>query len=316
MLCSHVGNALAGSGREHLDLLGEPSADRLRPTGDRAVQVPDAARQQAVVELRQIGDLRDRHEVISPEPPNLVFDAALLVSPLNAHQGEPRFVEVMRTQRGKPLVLDPVAALQRLLRRSRQIVVADRREYAGEPVQRVHVPFEERLLALRLKRHHETRPREAGPHQEHAEHHLHAGQADRRLTPVDLRGHPRIVHLLTERLRGKPKLAAPLADVITHRGPGDHDTVLLREAISDPLRRVPLLTRRRLIGDQDLIDPLPPPAQRRRGPALRPFARRRDRRLERLADRPPMHLVPACQRVRRQPVELVIPPDLLEQLHS
>ena len=124
------------------------------------------------------------------------------------------------------------------------------------------------------------------------------------------------MHLLTERLRREPELATPLADVIAHRRPGDHDTVLLREAISDPLRRVPLLTRRRLIGDQDLIDPLPPRAQRRRGPTHRPLALRRNRRPQRLADRPPMHPVPARQRVRRQPVELAIPPDLLEQLHS
>ncbi|MGO9750704.1 MAG: hypothetical protein ACLP8S_10485 [Solirubrobacteraceae bacterium] len=59
--------------------------------------------------------------------------------------------------------------------------------------------------------------------------------------------------------------------MIAHRGPGNHDTVLLREAIGDSLRGVPLLARRRLVGDQDLIDPLPPRAQRRRRPTLRPL---------------------------------------------
>jgi len=83
--------------------------------------------------------------VIAPEAPDLVLDPALLMGPLNADQSEPRLGQVVRAQRDEALVLDPAAALQRLLRRSRQIVVPDRREYTREPVQRVHVPLEERL---------------------------------------------------------------------------------------------------------------------------------------------------------------------------
>jgi hypothetical protein len=182
--------------------------------------------------------------------------------------------------------------------------------------QRVDVPLEERLLALRLERHHEARAREARAHQEQAEHRRHAREADGRLTPVDLRGHPRVVHLRAERLSGEPELAAPLADVIAHRRPGNHNAVLVGEAISDPLRGVPLLGRRVLVSDQDLIDPLPMGPERRRRPPRRPLALGRQRRFQRLPDRSAVHPVLARQRVQRQPSELAIPADILEQLHS
>jgi len=176
------------------------------------------------------------------------------------------------------------------------------------------MPLEERLLALRLKRHHETRAREARAHQKQAEHRRDTGETDGRLAPVDLRGHPRVMHLRTERLRREP--AAALADVIAHRRPRDHDPVLLREAISDPLRGMPLLARRVLIGGQDLIDPLPIRPQRRRRSALRTLALRRQRRFQRLTDSPTVHPILARQRVQRQTAELAIPTDPLEQLHS
>ena len=85
----------------------------------------------------------------------------------------------MRAKRDEPLVLDPPAALQRLLRRRLQVVVPDRRECPAIPVQRMHVPLEERLLALGLERHHEARTREARPHQEQAA----PSPAPRRSTP-------------------------------------------------------------------------------------------------------------------------------------
>ena len=68
----------------------------------------------------------------------------------------------------------------------------------------------------------------------------------------------------------EPELATPLTNVIAHRRPYDHHPVLLREPISDPLRRVTLLTRRVPISDQDLIDPLPPRTRLRLGPRASP----------------------------------------------
>ena len=174
VLCSHVGNGEAGSG-----LSTSISCESLAPTvSDRPVIVRSRSRMQHA-NSRSLSSARSatsgtgtkwfrRNLPTSPSTPPFSW------APSMPHQREPRFVEVVRAQRDEPLVLDPVAALQRLLRRARQVVVADRREYAGEPVQRVHVPLEERLLALRLERHHETRPREARAHQKQAEHRQHA----------------------------------------------------------------------------------------------------------------------------------------------
>jgi hypothetical protein len=194
---------------------------------------------------------------------------------LDPDQGEERLKQVVRAQRDEPLVLDPAPALQRLLRRRRQVVVLDRREHAAIPVQGVHVPLNERLLALGLKRHHEARPREARAHQEQPDHRRDPGDHHRRLAPVDLGGHTGVVHLRAERLSRQPQHPAALANVITNRRLRHHSTVLLHQAIVDPLRGVPLLTRRRPVRDQDLIDPLPIRPKRRRWPALRTLALRR-----------------------------------------
>ena len=55
---------------------------------------------------------------------------------------------------------------------------------------------------------------------------------------------------------------------------GDQHAMLLREAITDPFRRVPLLRRRRHVISQNLTDPVMPHAGQRRG-ADRGLAQRR-----------------------------------------
>ena len=102
------------------------------------------------------------------------------------------------------------------------------------------------------------------------------------------------------------------------RGPSSRPprALLVAQPFPHPLRGMPLLTRRALISDQPRVDQLAIRPQRRRRARHRTLALRRRRRTQRLAHRPPVHPVTARQRPDRQSLTIVIPTNLLEQLHS
>ena len=84
-----------------------------------------------------------------------------------------------------------------------------------------------------------------------------ARELDIGLTPVDLRRPARRVDLRHEHLADRqPQLAPTLVHVLAHRHLRDLHTMLVDEALPDPLRRVPLLARRDQISHQPLIDQL------------------------------------------------------------
>src|SRR3954463_3539574 len=101
----------------------------------------------------------------APEAPDPVaLDAALLVRAALAALAERGLEHVVRAQRHEAIGLHPPATLEHLRDRGLEIVVADQRKDAAEPLQRGHVPFQERLLGLALERHHEPGAREARAH--------------------------------------------------------------------------------------------------------------------------------------------------------
>ena len=83
----------------------------------------------------------------------------------------------------------------------------------------------------------------------------------------------------------------------------------------DALGRMALLTRRRAVGQQPRVDYRPIRAELRRRPRHRQPLDRRQRRLQRLTHRPPMHAMTLSQRPDRQALTLTIPSNLLELLH-
>ena len=205
--------------------------------------------------MRDRADRRDRNQVVAAEAADLALDAALLVRALDARRGEQRLEQVVRAHRDEPVGLDPPAALEDLLDRRAQVVVADLAEHAIEPLERVRVTLQERLLSLHRRRHAERRPGEAGAHEEQMHPRPRAGQIDLRLAPVDLSRHRRRVHLRDEHLaRGVTELAPALADIVTDRRLGDLGAVLVDQPPPDPLGGVPLLARRVKIRDQPLVD--------------------------------------------------------------
>ena len=225
--------------------------------------------------------------------------------------------QVVRAQRDEPIGLDPPAALEHLLDRRGQVVETDLGEHAAEPLKRLHVQLQERLLGLDQRRLAERRARERRAHHEQMHRRRDARQLDHRLAPVDLGLHARRVDLRHEHLADRPaQLALARPHVLAHRHLGDIGAVLIDQPPPDPLGGVTLLARRVAIGLKPLIDHRPIRAQLRRRPAHRRALHRRQRRLQRLAHRPPMNTVPLRQRPDREPLAITVTADLLELLHS
>ncbi|MDX6706594.1 MAG: hypothetical protein QOI48_2440 [Solirubrobacteraceae bacterium] len=93
----------------------------------------------------------------------------------------------MRSQRDEPVAFDAPTALEDLLDRGLQVVKADLRERAAEPLKRLHMQLQERLLGLDKRRLTERRTGERGAHHEQMHLHRAVRELNERFTPVDLR---------------------------------------------------------------------------------------------------------------------------------
>ena len=110
------------------------------------------------------------------------------------------------------------------------------------------------------------------------------------------------------------ELAPQAGDAGADRRLGDRRAVLIDEPLPDPPRRVPLLAGRAQVGDEPLPDDLHVRTELRRRSG-RLLALRRQRRLQRLPYRAPVHVLAARQLAYGQPLLSPCPSDMLEQLH-
>ena len=158
-------------------------------------------------------------------------------------------------------------------------------------------------------------PRVREPHQEHRELGQHAVEPDADPAEVDLRLLARRMQLgdCHDRPAGL-ELAAHAADVGAHGRLGDAGAAFVDEALPDPPRRVALLARRAQVGHQPRADDLHVRTELRRRSG-RLLALRRQRRLQRLPYRAPVHVLAARQLANRHALLSPCPSDMLEQLH-
>ena len=222
---------------------------------------------------------------------------------------------VVRAQRGEALALDAVASGEHPRHGRLEVVVADPPRHPAEAPEGYCVALEERLLALAREAHVNRPPRVREPHQEHRELGQHAVQPDADPAEVDLRFLARRVRL-GDRHGHAPglELAAQAADEGAHRRLGDGGAALVHEPLPDPPRRVALLARRAQVGEEPRADRRAVRAElrRRAGDVL---ARRRQRRLQRLPYRAPVHVVAARQATDGYAILAPVPSDMLKQLH-
>ena len=274
----------------------------------------------------QVVELRRASRPPAPAPgsarrnrPTSPSIAALLVRAFLAHAREARLVEVVRAQRDEPVGLHPPAAAQHPLDRRAEVVVSDQAEHAAEELKRGDVPLQERLLGLARMRLHEARPREARAHLEQD-----APSSPRRRSPPSPRPSrprpPRPALSTTARTPRRPTRRAALtalAHIPADLPLGHLHAMLVTQPLVDPLRRVPLLARRRPISHQatNRSAPATHPAS---APAAPPAASAPAAPPTPTPAGPSVDARHAGARARAidSPSNSLIPADLLEQLHS
>ena len=221
----------------------------------------------------------------------------------------------VRAQRDEAVALDAGAAAQHARNGRAQIVVANAPRHPAEAIEGDRVALEERLLALAREAHVDRPPRVREPQHEHRQHGLDARQPHADLAEVHLRLLARGMQLGDRHdLAAGLELAPQAGDAGADRRLGDRRAVLIDEALPDPPRRVPLLAGRAQVGDEPLPDDLHVRTELRRRSG-RLLALRRQRRLQRLPYRAPMHVLAARQLAYGQPLLSPCPSDMLEQLH-
>jgi hypothetical protein len=223
----------------------------------------------------------------------------------------------VRAERDEPVALHAPAAPEDLLDRRLEIVEADLREHAAEPLERLHMQLQERLLGLDQRRLAERRARERGAHHEHVHRRRDPGELHLGLAPVDLRFPARRVNLPHEHVPERPT-QLPLArpHVVPDRRLRDLGAVFIDQPRPDPLRRVALLARRGAISLKPPVDDRQIRTELRRRPPHRRSLGRRNCRRQRLSHRATMDPMALGQRPDREPLPVTIAPDLLELLHS
>ena len=163
---------------------------------------------------------------------------------------EPIFKQVVRLQR-----LEHPAALARpvaedLRDRQLRIVIEDRQRRAAKEPERLDMPVAEGFRRLRVIRLHEHRVARRQAHYEEPNLPLNTAQNCDSLAEVRL-GVPGWMRKRDERLL---QMLAAGPNIIADRRVAPFKTPLVAEPLEDPLDRVTLLLRLRLILKQDLID--------------------------------------------------------------
>ena len=260
------------------------------------------------------------------EPAAVAFHPALLVRAVLTGQAVERLEPVVRAEGQPARRLAAVAPEQHPVHRRTQVVIANvAGRNAAQDLERGHMAFQERLLALGGEHPVHRPPRVRHPQREQeALGHLPV-QAHPQIGEVDLGLRPGRVALGHEpghhpSPSGGPggrlghQLRATAVHVLRDIGVRHLRVVLGAQPLEDPTGGVPLLARRGQVLDQHRVDHLAHRVEHQRAPR-RALARRRNRRGDRLPHRAPMHRILLRQRPDRHLVALPVEPDRRIQLH-
>ncbi len=251
--------------------------------------------------------------MVAPEVAALALNATLFMT--LARRAELGRKPPVRAERHETHRLLPPVAPQDLAHRTRQVVVAQQPEHAAEVGERQLVRFQECLLRRVPVGAVERSPARHRAHRKHLQLGPLVPKIRPRLIPVHLRLLAPGVALRHKRLaQHQAHLPLALAHVVAHRRLSDRSA---RELPQDPTvdapRRVPLLARRTPVLVQHRINERHDAVQLRLDP-LRVNVRRRPG--DRLPHHPAMHPELGRNPRDRPDPKLMLPTELLEQLHS
>ena len=285
-------------------------ADRHRLACDPPLFVLLAATAQLFVQLFQVLHLRNRHQMVAAEVTHFAFHSALLVA--SRRVAELRLKAPVRAESDQALRLFPLMTAQNLLHRALQVVVAQatgRRRRSSQTPTRA---LPEMPAAWRDSRPRETLRRWPSSASQKCKPASFAREVGHGFVPIHLRLAAPVVDLRHERLPPREsQLLLAFPHITAHRRFRHRVRALLPNPLPDPMCRVPLFTRRRLILAQNLVDEL----HHRTQPRLvshRQFALRRNRTYQGLSHHPPMHAQLLRDRTNRPRSMRMLPSDLFE----
>jgi len=222
------------------------------PAVDPPVKIRLAAGEQQPVQLGQVSDIRDRHQMVAAVAANLALHTTFSWAP-GCRGRELRDEQIVRAQRDEPVRLDPPAALSTFFtadfrlsnlklgntppNHSNACTCSSRNACWSRPATPGRTPPGER------RAHHEQMHR----HRDPGEHHLG-------LAPVDLRLHPGRVGLRDEHLADANPIARLRARTYCRTVVSATSAPCSSTSADDPPGGMPLLTRRGPIRLQPPID--------------------------------------------------------------
>jgi hypothetical protein len=245
-----------------------------------------AAVQQLCIQLREAGNLRDRHQEVPAGIADQPFDLALVVALARPPEavGE-EIVGLQLAEHPGPL---PPAIAQDTGDGELGVVVQNRPRHAAEEGEGRIVAIAKRFRRLRRIGLHEAAIAVRQVHGKEVDLPLHPTNDGNRFAEVDLCV-TRIVPQRHEHLLLPP---AALVHVVLHDRDPAGITVLVAQPLEDPLRGVPLLRRPSFIFLQDAVDDPDERIQLRPHRRLAPPISRRHRERQHLRHRPRVYAKP------------------------
>ena len=252
-----------------------------------------------------------------PEAADLALHAALLMGTVEAWTAEERVEPEVAAQRGEPFRLSAIAALEYPNHGGFEVVVTDPARDTPEIGEGQHMALQKGFLRLGGERNVKGLARVRQSHHKHPALHHHTGDRRVELAEVDLCLSPGQMRLRDRHLMGQqPEFDPPAGHVTRHRHLRQRCLMLGDQALPDPPGSMALLARRVLVCDEPGVDHRDPRIDRRPRSNRIHLPRRRDRRRERLTNRPTMHPMTIGKLADRQLIESPVSPDHFEQFHA
>src|SRR6202166_4151134 len=288
----------------------------IQPLANRPVMAAQTVSHSTAAAFQQMGvqrfealEHRDWHEEVGSRIADHSFDFALVVA--FARSAEPVLEQVVRLQLGEHACPLPLAVTEDARHRDLGVVIQDRLRYAAEECERSSVAVAEGFRRLCRIADHEAGIRVRQVKSEEVNLALYATDDADGFTKVCLgmpwRMHQRHEHLLCP--------LPPAGDIVLHDCNAACEAVFVPKSLEDPLRRMLLLLRSRLVVSENAVDHWNKSIKLRLCRRLLAHVTRRHRELHHLVHGPRIDPKPTGRRPLAQPLNPNCMPHLQIEIH-
>src|SRR4030081_159131 len=235
-------------GMERRQTPPQPFADRLLVTAQPIPEPTATTLEQLLVQRRQAGRPRHRHQQVPADPAYQPLDFPLVVALTRAAEPVRKHVMGLQLAEYARSLSHPVA--QDARHRQRSVVVQDRARHLAEEAERGVVPVTERFGSLRRIGLRKTGVAVRQVHRKKVDLALDPGDLRQRLTKIRLR----MAGIVPQRHEYFAMPQTTRQHVVLNDGNPARVAVLVAKPFENPLRGVPLLSRPTFIRRQYPID--------------------------------------------------------------